>query len=106
MYSPCHCLYTCVIMTPLIVLIYNGLIDNESHDLWFSEEYFNQNGFQYLFLNHQALRIYLDRLLPQGEEPSEGKDKAIWNAKRLNLNAIFLCKYSGGSSSWGRNLFK
>ena len=38
MYNGCHDLYTCVIMTPLLVLIHNVLIDNSPHDLWKGEQ--------------------------------------------------------------------
>ena len=94
MYSTCHDLYTCVIMTPLIVLIHNGFITNESHDLWYDEQYFNESEFHYLFSNHQALTNYLNRFLPQVKEPPEGRKKAMVNATRLNLNSIIKCKFS------------
>ena len=52
MYNKCHDLYTCVIVTPLIVRIHNGLVGHECHDLWNDEWYFNESGFHYLFSNH------------------------------------------------------
>ena len=82
-------------MTPLVVLIHNGLVGHECHDLWNDERYFNESGFHYLFSNHQALRNYLHRFLPQDKEPPEGRNKAIVNAKTLNLKSIIKCKFSG-----------
>ena len=64
MYNKCHDLYTCVITTPLIVLIHDGLVAHECHHLWYDGRYFNESGFHYLFSNHQALRNYLNRFLP------------------------------------------
>ena len=48
----------------------------------------------YLFSNHQALINYLHRFLPQDKEPPESRNKAIVNAKTLNLKSIIKCKFS------------
>ena len=64
MYTQTHDLYTCVLMTPLLVLIPNSLIHTEEHELWMSKEYYFQSGCQYLFTDYQALMLYLNRFLP------------------------------------------
>ena len=85
-------LYTCVIMTPLIVLIHNGLIGNTPHDLWQEEEYFYQSGFQYLISIPQALSRYLQKFTPM--KMNELQKEQIRNGKLLDLQKIETCSYA------------
>ena len=73
-------------MTPLIVRIHNGLIDNSPHDLWKDDEYFYQSGFQYLFSTPQALSRYLQRFVQMNMNAPETEQ--FKNGNLLDLQKI------------------